>query len=69
MKKPSLVTRFEQMVKRLSSLIEVNSIISSSLNLDQILESVMTTSNQVMNADASSLMLIDEKTNDIKIGD
>jgi phosphoserine phosphatase RsbU/P len=65
MKKPDLVTRLEQKVKRLSSLIEVNGIISSSLNLDQILENVMTISKQVMNADASSLMLIDEKTNEL----
>jgi sigma-B regulation protein RsbU (phosphoserine phosphatase) len=65
MKKPSHVARLEQKVKRLSSLIEVNGIISSSLNLDQILENVMSISKQVMNADASSLMLIDEKTNEL----
>jgi len=33
--------------------------------LDQILENVMTISKQVMNADASSLLLIDEKTNEL----
>ncbi len=43
----------------------MNGIISSSLNLDQILENVMTISKKVMNADASSLMLIDEKTNEL----
>jgi sigma-B regulation protein RsbU (phosphoserine phosphatase) len=65
MNRPSNVARLEQKVKRLSSLIEVNGIISSSLNLDQILENVMTISKQVMNADASSLMLIDEKMNEL----
>lgn len=65
MTKSAAVTRLEQKVKRLRTLIDVNSIISSSLNLDQILENVMTISKQVMSADASSLMLIDEKTNEL----
>ena len=59
------ISRLEHKIKRLSTLIEVNGLISSSLNLDQILENVMTISKQVMNADASSLMLIDEKTNEL----
>lgn len=59
------IARLEQKVKRLSTLIDVNALISSSLNLDQILENVMSLSKQVMNADASSLMLIDEKTNEL----
>jgi sigma-B regulation protein RsbU (phosphoserine phosphatase) len=65
MPKSSAVIRLEQKIKRLHTLIEVNSLISSSLNLDQILENVMTISKRVMNADASSLMLIDEKTNEL----
>lgn len=59
------IQRLEQKVRRLSTLIEVNGLISSSLDLDRILENVMTISKQVMNADASSLMLIDEKTNEL----
>jgi phosphoserine phosphatase RsbU/P len=65
MAKSSDISRLEHKIKRLSTLIEVNGLISSSLNLDQILENVMTISKQVMNADASSLMLIDEKTNEL----
>jgi len=65
MKKPASTARLEQKVKRLSTLIEVNALISSTLNLDQILENMMAISKQVMNADASSLMLIDEKTNEL----
>ncbi len=65
MPKSAAVIRLEQKIKRLHTLIDVNSLISSSLNLDQILENVMTISKQVMNADASSLMLIDEKTNEL----
>ena len=59
------IIRLDHKIRRLSTLIEVNGIISSSLDLDQILENVMTISKQVMNADASSLMLIDEKTNEL----
>jgi len=65
MKTPASTARLEQKVKRLSTLIEVNALISSTLNLDQILENMMAISKQVMNADASSLMLIDEKTNEL----
>ena len=46
MRKTSAVTRLEQKIKRLSALIDVNALISSSLNLDQMLENVMTFSNR-----------------------
>jgi sigma-B regulation protein RsbU (phosphoserine phosphatase) len=59
------ITRLRQKVERLSALIDVNEMISSSLDVDTILENVMTLSKQVMNADASSLMRIDEKTNEL----
>ncbi len=65
MKKTPANERLEQKVKRLSALIDVNGMISSSLDLEHILENVMAISKQVMNADASSLMLIDEKTNEL----
>ncbi len=61
------VARLEHKIKSLSTLIEVNGILNSSLNLDRILENVMNISKQVMNADASSLMLIDEKTNELAV--
>ena len=59
------IARLTKKVKRLSTLIEVNSLISSSLEIDTILENVMTISKKVMNADASSLMRVDEKTNEL----
>lgn len=65
MENRSEIERLSQKVKRLSSLIEVNELISSSLDLDRILENVMTISKQVMNADASSLMRIDERSNEL----
>lgn len=59
------IERLNQKVKRLRTLIEVNEVISSSLEIDTILENVMSISKKVMNADASSLMRIDEKTNEL----
>ncbi len=65
MAKSAEISRREHKIKSLSTLIDVNALIGSSLNLDQILENSMTISMQVMNADASSLMLIDKKTNEL----
>jgi sigma-B regulation protein RsbU (phosphoserine phosphatase) len=65
MTRTSEIGRLKLKIKRLSTLIDVNALISSSLNLDQILENVMSISKKVMSADASSLMLIDEKTNEL----
>ena len=59
------IARLTRKVRRLSTLIEVNSLISSSLEIDTILENVMTISKKVMNADASSLMRVDEKPNEL----
>jgi hypothetical protein len=56
MKNPASTARREQKVMRLSTLIEVNALISSTLNLDQILENMMAISKQVMNAERRILM-------------
>ena len=76
MENQSEIERLNHKIKRLHTLIEVNALISSSLDLDTILENVMTISKKVMNADASSLMRIDDKTNELvyqvaqgKVGD
>ena len=76
MENDSEIIRLNHKIKRLHTLIEVNALISSSLNLDTILENVMAISKKIMNADASSLMCIDEKTNELvyqvaqgKVGD
>jgi sigma-B regulation protein RsbU (phosphoserine phosphatase) len=65
MENQSEIARLSQKVARLRALIEVNALISSSLDLDRILENMMTISKQVMNADASSLMLVDERTGEL----
>ncbi|MHB8843269.1 MAG: PP2C family protein-serine/threonine phosphatase [Nitrospirota bacterium] len=59
------IGRLNHKIERLRTLIEVNEMISSSLEIDRILENVMTISKKVMNADASSLMRVDEKTNEL----
>lgn len=49
-------------VKNLSSLIEVSIFVNSSLNLEHVLNLVMEKAQSVMAAEASSVMLINEKT-------
>jgi sigma-B regulation protein RsbU (phosphoserine phosphatase) len=55
----------EQRVQRLSMCMEVAQLISSSLDLGEVLDRIMTTSREVMQADASSLMLLDENTGEL----
>ncbi|HRZ87121.1 MAG TPA: SpoIIE family protein phosphatase [bacterium] len=52
-------------VADLSCLIRVSSILNSTLNLSELLQHIMEISEQVMKAEASSLMLIDEETNEL----
>ncbi|MGQ9632106.1 MAG: SpoIIE family protein phosphatase [bacterium] len=60
-----LFKQSEKKIRELSTLIEVSSIINSTRDLDVLLDLVMEQSRIVMNAEASSLMLIDEKTNEL----
>ncbi|MGC9194469.1 MAG: PP2C family protein-serine/threonine phosphatase [Syntrophobacteraceae bacterium] len=58
----------EKMRARLEGLKEcfrVSGLINSSLQLDQVLENIMTTSRSILKADACSLMLVDEKSGDL----
>jgi sigma-B regulation protein RsbU (phosphoserine phosphatase) len=58
----------EKMRERLENLKEcfrVSGLINSSLQLDQVLENIMTISRSILKADACSLMLVDEKTGDL----
>lgn len=59
---------FEKMRARLESLKEclrVSGLINSSLELDQVLENIMTTSRSILKADACSLMLVEEKSDEL----
>jgi len=53
----------EQRVADLTSLIEVSAIISSTLDLDELVNLVLQKAQTVMNAEASSIMLLNEGTN------
>ncbi len=55
----------QERIRRLSMCMEVSRLISSSLNLGEVLDRIMTTSRKLMQADASSLMLLDEKSGDL----
>ena len=58
----------EKMRARLCSLKEclrVSGLINSSLQLEEVLENIMTTSRSILQADACSLMLVDEKTDEL----
>ncbi|HEX9973635.1 MAG TPA: GAF domain-containing protein, partial [bacterium] len=59
------MNEIESLKKRivdLTSLIEVSSIISSTLDLEELMNLVMEKAQTVMNAEASSVMLINEET-------
>jgi phosphoserine phosphatase RsbU/P len=58
----------EKMRERLENLKEcfrVSGLINSSLRLDKVLENIMTTSRSILKADACSLMLVDEKSDEL----
>jgi sigma-B regulation protein RsbU (phosphoserine phosphatase) len=58
----------EKMRERLQNLKEcfrVSALINSSLQLDEVLENIMTISRSILKADACSLMLVDEKTGEL----
>jgi len=55
----------EKKIGDLSSLIEVSKIITSTLDLDELLTLIMKTVEKVMRSEASSLMLLDERSGDL----
>ena len=57
------IRRLKSRVEQLSSLIEVSIIINSTLEMDDLIELVLNKAELVMNAEASSVMLINEVNN------
>ncbi len=57
------IQTLKQRISDLTSLIEVSAIISSTLDLDELIILVMQKAQSVMKADASSIMLLNEETN------
>jgi len=56
------IEQLEQKIKDLTSLIDVTSIITSTLDLDELMSLVMEKAQEVMHAEASSIMLLNEAT-------
>jgi len=54
-----------QTVNRLKTLIEISKTINTTMDLNELLEYIIESSKEVLNAEGSSLMLIDEKTNEL----
>jgi transcriptional regulator with GAF, ATPase, and Fis domain len=57
--------KLEEKIERLSTLIDVGSSINSTLDLDQLLRYLMQCATKVMKAKDSSLMLVDERRNEL----
>ena len=62
---PESRSDLEREVGRLYAVLEVNAILSSTLNLRVVLETLMAKAGEVMTAEASSLMLVDEETQEL----
>ena len=58
-------TKLEEKIERLSTLSDVANSINSTLDLNQLLNYLMTCATKVMKAKDSSLMLLDERTNEL----
>ncbi|MCK4904727.1 SpoIIE family protein phosphatase [bacterium] len=60
------LTEAHQTIQNLSKLLKVAEIIVSATNIDNLLEVIMRMAEEIMNAETSSLTLIDEKTGDLQ---
>ncbi len=58
-------SKLEEKIERLSTLISVGSSMNTTLDLDQLLTYLMSCATKVMKAKDSSLMLVDERTNEL----
>jgi len=62
---PSELERLQQRLENLKECFKISGLINSSLELDEVLENIMTTSRSILKADACSLMLVDEKNGEL----
>jgi len=65
MKKKTDIKSLKRRLFNLSSIIKINEIINSTLNLKELLTTIMEICKEVMRVEASSLMLKDEKTGEL----
>ena len=61
----SRLTQLEQRVEQLETCYKITSLINSELNLANLLDTIMNVAKKVMNADACSLLLVDEDTDEL----
>ncbi len=54
-----------QKLQELQTLYEVSKTISASIELDQLLDNIMAMATKVMNSETSSILMLDEKTNEL----
>lgn len=59
------IERCRQRIKSLKDCFRVSSLINSTLQLEEVLETIMTTSREILRADACSLLLVDEQTQEL----
>ena len=59
------LTAQEKEIQKLYAVLEVNAIISSELKLNKVLDALVNRAREVMDAEASSLMLLDEETKEL----
>jgi len=57
--------KMRERLENLKECFRVSGLINSSLQLDEVLENIMTTSRSILGADACSLMLVDEKSDEL----
>ena len=59
------LAQLEQRVDQLETCYKITSLINSELNLSHLLDTIMNVAKKVMNADACSLLLVDEETDEL----
>lgn len=59
------IQKMRERLENLKECFRVSGLINSSLQLDEVLENIMTTSRSILKADACSLMLVDEKSDEL----
>ncbi|HOI95725.1 MAG TPA: SpoIIE family protein phosphatase [Syntrophobacter fumaroxidans] len=59
------IERYRERIDNLRECFRTSALINSTLELDQVLENIMTTSRSILKADACSLMLVDEVTDEL----
>lgn len=62
---PSALRKMRERLENLKECFRVSGLINSSLQLDQVLENIMTISRSILKADACSLMLVDERNEEL----